>query len=314
MNMFTKLKLSQKTAADIEWDMTPDLAFCTFSAKGLREDLPNTDERVCYFFVDNYGDEPRLYLMERGTRFVNILAEIKAPLTMMNDCIIDHGCALSSKDNFPINSALKTWLLSEVVEQESSPFLIPTIKEEAEQENMGKTLPPSGKTGFNGDIIHLPEEPSTYDDEQIKEITTRWNFYDTSLNPQGEFSNGLADTGDTLTVSDERTGLQWQWAGLDLCSVRRMTGNIEQLNKDGFAGFHDWRMPTVEEAMSLMEPSPNAKGLYLHSCFSKEQPFIFVAARRKPTGYWFVDYKQGKTYWSSGTVPGGFCRLCRKME
>lgn len=312
--MFTKLKLSQKTAADIEWDMTPDLAFCTFSAKGLREDLPNTDERVCYFFVDNYGDEPRLYLMERGTRFVNILAEIKAPLTMMNDCIIDHGCALSSKDNFPINSALKTWLLSEVVEQESSPFLIPTIKEEAEQENMGKTLPPSGKTGFNGDIIHLPEEPSTYDDEQIKEITTRWNFYDTSLNPQGEFSNGLADTGDTLTVSDERTGLQWQWAGLDLCSVRRMTGNIEQLNKDGFAGFHDWRMPTVEEAMSLMEPSPNAKGLYLHSCFSKEQPFIFVAARRKPTGYWFVDYKQGKTYWSSGTVPGGFCRLCRKME
>ncbi len=312
--MFTKLNLSQKTAADIEWDMTPDLAFCAFSAKGLREDLPNTDERVCYFFIDNYSDAPRLYLMERGTRFVNILAEIKAPLAMMNDCIIDHGCALSSKDNFPINSTLKEWLLSEVVEQEDSQFLIPVIEEEVEQENMGAPLPSQGKTGFKRDIILLPGEPGTYTDDQIKEIITRWNFYDSSLNPQGEFSNALADTGNSLTVCDERTGLLWQGAGLDLCSIRRMTGNIEKLNKDGFAGIHDWRMPTIEEAMSLMEPALNSKGLYLHSCFSKEQPFIFVAARRKPTGYWFVDYKQGKVYWSSGTVPGGFCRLCRKME
>lgn len=314
MNMFTKLKLSQKTAADIEWEMTPDLAFCTFSAKGLREDLPNTDERVCYFFIDNYGAAPRLYLMERGTRFVNILAEINAPQTMMNDCITDHGCSLSSKDNFPVNSALKKWLLSEVVEPEDSPFLIPAIEEEAEQENMGEMLPAPGKTGFKGEITRLPDKLAKYNDDQIKEIITRWNFYDADLNPQGDFSNWLADTGDTLTVCDERTGLLWQWAGLDLCSIRRMTGNIEQLNKDGFAGYHDWRMPTVEEAMSLMEPAPNAKGLYLHSCFSKEQPFIFIAARRKPTGYWFVDYKHGKIYWSSGTVPGGFCRLCRKMD
>lgn len=312
--MFTKLKLSQKTAADIEWDMTPDLAFCTFSAKGMREDLPNTDERVCYFFIDNYGDEPRLYLMERGTRFVNILAEIKAPLAMMNDCIIDHGCALSNKDNFPVNPALKQWLLNEVVEQEDSPFLFPALEKEAEQENMGETLPQPGETIFAGNSIHLPEKPGTYTDTQIKEIVTQWNFYDAILNPQGEFGNGLANTGNTLTVCDERTGLLWQGAGLDLCSIRRMTTNIEQLNKKGFAGFHDWRMPTVEEAMSLMEPSPNSKGLYLHACFSKEQPFIFIAARRKPTGYWFVDYKHGKIYWSSGTVPGGFCRLCRKNK
>jgi hypothetical protein len=73
-------------------------------------------------------------------------------------------------------------------------------------------------------------------------------------------------------------------------------------------------MPTVEEAMSLMETTPNEKGVYLPPCFSKEQPFIFVASRRKPTGYWFVDYMQGKMYWSSGTVPGGFCRLCRGVS
>ena len=45
-NMFEKLKLSATTAVNIEWEMTPDLAFCTFSAKGLRGDLTNTNERV----------------------------------------------------------------------------------------------------------------------------------------------------------------------------------------------------------------------------------------------------------------------------
>jgi hypothetical protein len=92
-----------------------------------------------------------------------------------------------------------------------------------------------------------------------------------------------------------------------------MKNQIEALNKEGFAGYQDWRMPTLDEALSLMEAKVNEKGVYLHPCFSKEQPFIFTSARRKPTGYWFVDYKQGKVYWSSGTVPGGFSRLCRNI-
>lgn len=57
----------------------------------------------------------------------------------------------------------------------------------------------------------------------------------------------------------------------------------------------------------------SAKGLHLHPCFSKAQPFIFVATRRKPTGYWFVDYMRGRIYWSSSTVPGGYGRLCRRV-
>jgi len=88
---------------------------------------------------------------------------------------------------------------------------------------------------------------------------------------------------------------------------------VEQLNHKGFAGFSDWRMPTLAEAMSLMKSGLNCKGVHLHPCFSKEQPFIFTSSRRKPGGYWFVDFKQGRTYWSSGTVPGGFARLCRSV-
>jgi hypothetical protein len=312
--MFSKLKLSKTTAAQIEWNMTPDLAFCTFSAKGLRDDLTNTDERVCYFFIDNYGEEPKLYLMERGTRHVNILAEITAPVSMMNDCIINHGSPLSSKDNFPVDTSLRTWLEREVIAKEDSPFLIPTILEDAEDEDFGPPLPSHGEISFKGHTITLPAEQCNLTENELEQLIKQWNFPDKILNPNGSFENALVDSGDKRTIIDERTRIMWQQSGLDLCSIRKMTRDIEQLNKDTFAGFNDWRMPTVEEAMSLMEQVPNIKGLYLHPCFSKEQPFIFIAAKRKPTGYWFVDYKQGKVYWSSGTVPGGFCRLCRKVE
>ena len=308
--MFKKLKLSDSTDARVEWDMTPNLAFCTFSAKGLREGLTNTRERICYFFIDNWGDEPKLYLMERGVRHVNILAEIKAPPALLTGSIINQGGTAASRDNFPVDAVLKDWLIAEVIEPDDSPYLISVLEEEPKTEDMGAILPPAGSVE-SGSVVRLPAENGSLDDEQVRLLIKKWNFYDGEINPEGSFDNEPADSGDDLTVVDEKTGLLWQRAGLDLCSIRSMKGRIEQLNTEGFAGYHDWRMPTLEEAMSLMEPVANTKGVHLRPCFSREQPFIFVQARRSPTGYWFVDYKQGKAYWSSGTVPGGFARLCR---
>ncbi|RWX43927.1 hypothetical protein H206_03341 [Candidatus Electrothrix aarhusensis] len=312
--MLSQLKLNETTVVTIDWDMTPDLAFCTFSAKGLREELISTKERTCYFFIDNWGDAPKLCLMERGVRYVHILAEITAPKEIVLACIFRQGAKESTRENFPVDDILKEWLLAEVVDRESSPYLLLTIAQQPEVEDMGEPLPSAVDIGFSDEKFLLPSEPRTLTEEQVELIIRERSFYDVRLNPQGNFSGILADTGDELTVFDERTNLLWQRTGIDLCSIRTMKAKIDELNRTGFAGFDDWRMPSPEEAMSLLEPTINAKGMHLHPCFSKEQPFIFTNARRNPTGYWFVDYAQGKTYWSSGTVPGGFCRLCRKNE
>ena len=310
--MLSRVKLSKTTVVTIDWDMTPDLAFCTFSAKGLREELISTKERTCYFFIDNWGKEAKLCLMERGVRYVHILAEITAPKEIVLDCIFRQGAKASTRENFPVDDILKEWLLAEVVDQEQSPYLLLTVAPQAEVEDMGEPLPSAGNIGLNGEKTLLPSEPRTLTEEEVESIIKDENFHDARLNLQGDFANALVDSGDGLTALDQCTGLLWQRAGIDLCSTRTMKARIEELNTAGFAGFHDWRMPSPEEAMSLMEPLANVKGMHLHPCFSKEQPFVFTNARRNPTGYWFVDYAQGKTYWSSGTVPGGFCRLCRK--
>lgn len=312
--MFKKLKLSDATTAQIDWELTPDLAFCMFSAKGLRDEMVNTTERICYFYVDNWGKKPKLYLMERGIRHTNILAEIRAPQTMITDCIVSQGADPSNRNNYPINSALKRWLLIEVLEKEDSPFIVPTADQDALDEYQDAALPSIERSKYIGGKVMLPDERCILEDEQVQRLISQWNFFDAIVNPQGVFDNALADSGDGLTVIDQKTDLMWQRSGLDLCSIQSMKNKIKRLSRNGFAGYHDWRLPSVEEAMSLLETAPNIKGVHLHSCFSKEQSFIFVAARRKPTGYWFVDYKQGKIYWSSGTVPGGYSRLCRRLS
>ena len=314
MARFEDLQLSDGAPVTVEWDMTPDLAFCMFSAKGLRDELSNSGERICYFFIDNYGENPKLYLMERGSRFVDIIAEIHAPLQMLTDCIQRQGQTLNVKDNFPVDSLLRKWILAEVVEVEDSIHLYPVIAEKEKVEFLGDPLPLSKKQGNNVAFSSLPAEECSLYDKEIQELVKYWGFSDQILNPQAEFLNYYVDSGHEQTMVDERTGLMWQRFGLDLCSIRNMKCQIEELNKKGFAGYHDWRMPTVPEALSIMEIKVNEKGVYLHPCFSKEQPFVFTSAKRKPTGYWFVDYKQGKIYWSSGTVPGGFCRLCRSVD
>lgn len=50
---------------------------------------------------------------------------------------------------------------------------------------------------------------------------------------------------------------------------------IKKLNQNGFAGFSDWRLPTLEEAMSLMEPRKK-NDLYINPIFDSKQRRIWT--------------------------------------
>lgn len=310
MGMFQRLSMSDSTIRGIDWGMTPDLSFGTFESWGGRERVRNNSERICYFFIDNWGKEPRLCLMERGVKYARILAEIDAPAEMVRNCVREQGSSSCFEKSYAINGVIKEWLLRHVVESSEDTYVRP-VTVVREVEDMG-ALPLRTEPRYSGERCELPVEAEIINDDTIEPLIKRWNFFDSAINPQGQFENALVDNGDRLTVTDERTGVMWQRGGLDIASIRTMQRRIQQLNRDGFAGFHDWRLPTMEEAMSLMESQVNNKGVHLNNCFSKEQPFIFVAAQRRPGGYWFVDYKQGRAFWSSGSIPGGFGRLCRR--
>lgn len=312
MGMFHKLRVGEETIRSIDWEMTPELTFGTFESWGGRERVRNNDERIHYFFIDNWGDEPRLCLMERGVKHARIVAEIKAPKDMVQDCVNSQGEVAFYDQSFAIDEPIRNWLIDHVLDDGDNTLVHP-LTDEPHVEDMGKSLPKWDGKREAGDLVTLPSRQCTLSEEEVTAIIRKWNFFDGELNPAGAFVNHLHDSGNK-TIVDQKTGLMWQRDGLDINSIRSMTRSVAELNKERFGGYNDWRLPTIEEAMSLMEPQANEKGIFLNSNFSREQPFIFVAAQRATGGYWFVDYKQGRAFWSSGTIPGGFGRLCRTLE
>lgn len=311
--MYHKVKVGDRIISPIDWEMTPELSFGTYESWGGRERVRDNQEQVYYFFIDNWGDEPKVCLMERAVKHAKVLAEVDVPADLVKKCVEKQGAAARFEMSFAVDTEVKKWLITHVLEGGENEYVRPVI-EKVVHENMGAPLPEIGKANWNFDALTLPKEQAVLVDEEVETIIKKWDFFDFERNEKGSFINGLVDSGDGLTVIDERTGLQWQSGGIDICSIRTMNKKIEEISKSGFAGYNDWRLPTLEEAMSLMDSSINFKGVHLNPCFSIDQPFVFVAAQRKPGGYWFVDYKHGRAFWSSGTIPGGFGRLCRSIE
>lgn len=311
MGLFKYLHL--ENAPGIDWEMTPEYTFGTFESWGGKERLRNNNELFYYFFIDGWGETPKLCLMERAVKHARILAEILAPEDMVRRCVQDQGKVAHFERTFAINQELKDWLIKNVIESDDDSLVLP-LQEEEKPEIVDSGLPKRGEVSAPVTRVWLPEDFRELDEADVAEAVNRYNFPDQERNPGGFFPHLLVDNGDRQTVSDMTTGLMWQRTGLDIMSFRLLKIAVERLNREGFAGFHDWRIPSFEEAMSLLEKDRLANEQYLHRCFSPQQAFVFVNSPRKRGGYWFVDYKQGRAYWASGTIPGGFGRLCRTDE
>ena len=312
MGLFNTLNL-EDNPTEVDWEMTPEYAFGTFESWGGRERVRSSKERIYYFFVDAWGDTPKLCLMERGIKHAKVVAEVLAPEAMLQRCVDKHGKVPLYERTHAIDKELKQWLIDNVIESDDDSKVVPLETEDLE-DLLGPTGLPGGDTPLPADFqtILLPDTPAELVEEEAEALVKEYNLSDHERNPEGSFPNYFVDNGDGLTVTDKVTGLMWQRGGLDIMSNRMMRKAVEELNKGGFAGFTDWRLPTLAEALSLMEQEANGKGIHLHPAFSADQPFILVDAVRRPGGQWFVDFKHGRAYWSSGTIPGGFGRLCRK--
>ena len=311
MGLFSKLINGNMPV--IDWEMTPEYTFGTYESWGGLERVRSKNERVYYFFIDAWGDEPKLCLMERGIKHARVVAEILAPKEMIEQCVREQGKVALFERTHPINEPLKQWLVTNLIERDDDSKVIPldVVDDNAVAATglPGKDDPVRAEREFD-----LPDNPVEMSEEDVVALVAQYNFVDQERNPHGDFKNALVDNGDGLTVTDKATGLMWQRGGIDIMSTRSMRKEVAKLNALKFAGYTDWRLPTMAETLSLLEREKSTNDQYLHRCFSDEQPFVFVEATRKPGGQWFVDFKQGRAYWSSGTIPGGFGRLCRKEK
>ena len=103
-------------------------------------------------------------------------------------------------------------------------------------------------------------------------------------------------------VVDNATGLMWHQSGSDFISMVGADAKewIESLNSEGYAGYDDWRLPTLEEAASLLESSKRNGNLHIDPVFSNEQFFILTGDRHSSEDTWSVNFGRGRVIGHEG--------------
>ena len=101
-------------------------------------------------------------------------------------------------------------------------------------------------------------------------------------------------------VIDHATGLMWQQScSADGLSIETAEAYAGELNREGFAGYSDWRLPTIEELASLMEPIGKNRGLFVDLAFDASQALLLSAdgiGSGAYQGTWVADFSQGTLY------------------
>lgn len=96
-------------------------------------------------------------------------------------------------------------------------------------------------------------------------------------------------------IVDAATDLMWQQSGSDeSITWGRAKAYINHLNEQAFAGFRDWRLPTIEELASLLEFQRYPASLFLDPHFDALQTFCWSSDELEIEGnVWFVYFAHG---------------------
>lgn len=184
----------------------------------------------------------------------------------------------------------------------SKPSLKPeTVRKEPEAET---EIRDAGNSSFP-DFVTLRSEPMTLSDDDVREMVTKYNFFckrnfwtekQKWHNESGNFNNDFEDNGDG-TITDYATELMWQQSGSDKwMSFSKVQSYVNSLNNERFAGYDDWRLPTLEELASLLEPE-KVNGRHINPIFDRNQWWCWSAHKRGSGGSWVVYFGDGYIYW-----------------
>ncbi len=98
-------------------------------------------------------------------------------------------------------------------------------------------------------------------------------------------------------VLDHATGLMWLQSGSDnYMKWHEAKELVKNLNSMEYAGYSDWRLPTLDEAVSLIE-SRKRNDLYIDPLFSGEQWGIWSCDTHVSGQAWSVYFSLGSVRW-----------------
>ncbi|CAK0771891.1 hypothetical protein CCP3SC5AM1_750014 [Gammaproteobacteria bacterium] len=160
-------------------------------------------------------------------------------------------------------------------------------------------------------LVNLRTDPKILSIDEVKAMIMDKNFFDSDENKKGHFDNNLKDNGDG-SITDYASGLMWQKGGSEnYMNYGKSVKYIQELNFKRFAGYEDWRLPTLEEGASLLESEERNGDLYVDPLFDKTQRWIWTFDKKESFAVgWSVRFDRGSIDWS-GNAGVGYVRGCR---
>lgn len=120
---------------------------------------------------------------------------------------------------------------------------------------------------------------------------------DPLMQPKAYLVNDFTENGDG-TVTDRYTNLLWQAAGSDYPLPWQKAGHyIEGLNLERFAGRNNWRLPTVNELLSLVAPVGEAENICTEEVFDRSRRWLWSCDCRSAVASWYVSMDMGFVAW-----------------
>ncbi|MEF3696750.1 Lcl C-terminal domain-containing protein [Desulfolutivibrio sp.] len=115
----------------------------------------------------------------------------------------------------------------------------------------------------------------------------------------------FTDLGDGA-VRDAATGLVWERGGALFPVIFAGAGAyVEGLCRSGFAGRADWRLPTMDELLTLLGPVKKGTAHCTDPVFDPAVRRVWSADRRTFTSGWMADLEMGFVTSGDFTCPGG---------
>ncbi len=136
------------------------------------------------------------------------------------------------------------------------------------------------------DIRHTPKK--------VYKSQARDRFgLDELMRPQRLLTNQFEPWSDTLLL-DRTTRLIWERSGTRFpVNWKEAQAHVRQLNQERFQDLDHWRMPTVDELLTLFTPPPQGMGHCLEPVFDTRQHWLWSADQASFTAAWYASLELG---------------------
>lgn len=173
-----------------------------------------------------------------------------------------------------------------------------------DEKSVEVVLPPSNGVHSNLKVLYsLRSIAKNCSQKDINAMLIKHDFYDSDKNANGNFTNdfGTKVINNDKVITDHYTGLMWHQSGsIDQLEWTKGVDWIDELNTREYAGYVDWRMPTVDEAASLLRQKEINMPQFINPDFSCLQENTWTCDSYEVSldwnqldVAWYVDYTDG---------------------